>query len=240
MRWVPSTTVVRGRRLSWRAAGHGPALLLVLHDAGGATRAAPVWDELAQDHAVVELDLPGTGGSDPPAGLEGPGALAQLLVDWQRRVLGPGAVVVGSSLGAWFAIELALAGARPCALVLATPAGLAVPSGVLWELYEQVRADRPADIVAAQRYGTAGLAEAAATIFSSEDIATDQLDRARALRVPTTLLWGARDPLVPVAHGDAYAGAIPGARLEVLEGCGHLVVLERPDAVARAVRAVAR
>lgn len=39
--------------------------------------------------------------------------------------------------------------------------------------------------------------------------------------MPTLLLWGSRDPIVPVAHGRAAQRAIPGSRLEVFEGAGH-------------------
>jgi pimeloyl-ACP methyl ester carboxylesterase len=54
--------------------------------------------------------------------------------------------------------------------------------------------------------------------------------------VPTLLLWGeldARSPL-PVAH--QLHRAIPGARLVVIPGCGHVSNLERPDRVNAAVR----
>ncbi|MDQ4128615.1 MAG: alpha/beta hydrolase [Actinomycetota bacterium] len=48
---------------------------------------------------------------------------------------------------------------------------------------------------------------------------------------PTLVIHGAEDRYVPIANAVALAGAIPGARLRVLEDAGHLVFIERPDAV---------
>jgi len=55
------------------------------------------------------------------------------------------------------------------------------------------------------------------------------LERVEALDVPLLVLWGRHDRMVPVEHGRALASAVPGARLEVLEACGHCPQLERPD-----------
>jgi pimeloyl-ACP methyl ester carboxylesterase len=58
------------------------------------------------------------------------------------------------------------------------------------------------------------------------------------IRVPTVVLQGMADRTVPPTAGRRLAAAIPGARLVELEGTGHLVILQRPDAVAAAVREV--
>jgi pimeloyl-ACP methyl ester carboxylesterase len=51
-------------------------------------------------------------------------------------------------------------------------------------------------------------------------------------RTPTLLVWGARDRLIPVAHGVAAQQAIPGSRLEVFEQAGHLPHLSDPPRFA--------
>ncbi|TFV66346.1 UNVERIFIED_ORG: alpha/beta hydrolase [Bacillus sp. AZ43] len=58
---------------------------------------------------------------------------------------------------------------------------------------------------------------------------------ARTLRVPTLVLWGARDKLVDPAMAPRLASVVPDARLEVLERVGHVAMLEAPEATARAV-----
>jgi pimeloyl-ACP methyl ester carboxylesterase len=56
--------------------------------------------------------------------------------------------------------------------------------------------------------------------------ATDRLYLAEAL--PVLIVWGARDPIIPVRHGEDAHQAIPGSRLEIFEDVGHLPQLEAP------------
>ena len=46
--------------------------------------------------------------------------------------------------------------------------------------------------------------------------------------MPVLIVWGARDPIIPVHHGENAHEAIPGSRLEVFDGVGHLPQLEAP------------
>lgn len=54
--------------------------------------------------------------------------------------------------------------------------------------------------------------------------------------IPTLLVWGARDRLIPVAHGVAAQQAIPGSRLEVFESAGHVPHLSDPPRFAALLR----
>jgi pimeloyl-ACP methyl ester carboxylesterase len=56
------------------------------------------------------------------------------------------------------------------------------------------------------------------------------------LPVPTTVLWGEREPLLPVAWSDRLDEFFADVDLRVLPGIGHFAPLEPPDAVANAVR----
>lgn len=56
------------------------------------------------------------------------------------------------------------------------------------------------------------------------------------IAVPTVLLWGERDEVLPRADQEAMVSAIPGARLVVFPDTGHLVLWERPEDVARELR----
>lgn len=57
--------------------------------------------------------------------------------------------------------------------------------------------------------------------------AMDRIYLAQGL--PTLIVWGADDPIIPVAHGHAAHEVIVGSRLEVLEGCGHFPHVEAPQ-----------
>ncbi|MCL9813165.1 alpha/beta fold hydrolase [Natranaeroarchaeum aerophilus] len=66
--------------------------------------------------------------------------------------------------------------------------------------------------------------------FRPDGVRTDYSDRLSELRIPTLLVHGAEDPLVPVEWSETAATSIPDATLEVIERCGHWPPRERPDA----------
>lgn len=238
--------------------------MLYLHDAGADTLASPMFDVLAADHDVAVVDLPGYGRSGPPVGLDDPARIADLLAGWLDALGWPTAVVMGTSLGGWFALELALAHPdRVSALVLCDAAGLQVPQDYLLSLFVEGRAaerteqlirqalvgrlapaDRDLDsmppAVAAAILGpfVQSLAAAAATSWHPATANPRVLGRLGEVSCPTTVLWGERDALIPLAHGRLLAAGIPGARLLVVAGAGHLLALERPEVVVDAVRAL--
>jgi pimeloyl-ACP methyl ester carboxylesterase len=51
----------------------------------------------------------------------------------------------------------------------------------------------------------------------------------RALSLPTLIVWGANDAVVPVAQGEALHGWVKDSRLVILKGAGHPCYLDRPD-----------
>ena len=59
--------------------------------------------------------------------------------------------------------------------------------------------------------------------------------RARSLKLPTLVLWGDRDKLVDPVLAPRLAAVIPDSALQVLEGVGHVAMLEAPEPTARAV-----
>jgi pimeloyl-ACP methyl ester carboxylesterase len=46
--------------------------------------------------------------------------------------------------------------------------------------------------------------------------------------VPLLIVWGARDPIIPVRHGEEAHRALPGSRLEIFDGVGHMPQVEQP------------
>lgn len=61
----------------------------------------------------------------------------------------------------------------------------------------------------------------------------DSHDDLARVRVPTLVMCGRDDPVTPVRDHEAMAAAIPGARLEIIENCGHLSTIEQPESVNR-------
>jgi pimeloyl-ACP methyl ester carboxylesterase len=64
--------------------------------------------------------------------------------------------------------------------------------------------------------------------------ALDRLYLAEAL--PSLIVWGADDPIIPPAHGEIAHRAMPGSRLELIEGAGHFPQVTHPVRVARLLR----
>jgi pimeloyl-ACP methyl ester carboxylesterase len=82
----------------------------------------------------------------------------------------------------------------------------------------------------AVRAGPRSLLRAGLTLLA--DDVTPLLAR---VTVPTLVVWGRLDPLLPVAHGNAIAAGIPGARLAVVEDAAHNVMADRPAEFNRLV-----
>ena len=56
-----------------------------------------------------------------------------------------------------------------------------------------------------------------------------------AVKVPSLVVWGDDDKVVPISAGRRYLGALPDARLEIVKACGHCVDMEQPDTLAKLV-----
>ena len=56
-----------------------------------------------------------------------------------------------------------------------------------------------------------------------------------AASMPTMLLWGSKDRVIPASHAVSAHAEMPGSRLEVIEGAGHFVQLEQPEQVSELI-----
>ena len=115
---------------------------------------------------------------------------------------------LGSTVGSKVARVLGFAGLRPTADVAEVARGYA----------SLVDRDRRAAFLATL-HGVVGT-------HGQRVYAGDRLYLAEGM--PVMIAWGARDPIIPVQHGEDAHAAIPGSRLEVFEGVGHLPQLEAP------------
>ena len=229
--------------------------VVVLHDAGADTLDAPAWGRLAGRVEVVQVLLPGFGDSEPPP----PGADVRWITGLVRDLLGrlwsaPG-VLAGTSLGGWFALETALAHPAAVAhLVLLDAAGLHTPPGYLFGLFAAGQGQDGQDgligplmarhgaadggMPAAAPY-VAGMTAAALHSWNPYVPNPSLLVRCAGLPVPTTVLWGRDDALIPVTHGRALTAALGGCAELVLLSGGHLLAIDAPEEVASRVEAIA-
>jgi 2-hydroxy-6-oxonona-2,4-dienedioate hydrolase len=238
-----------------RTGGSGPPLVY-LHSAVGEGDGLPLLDLLADRFAVVAPMFPGFGASQGIEQVDDMDDAVFHLVDlWDRMGLAA-PVVVGLSLGGWMAAELATRyPERVGRLVLVNPVGLYLKGAEIgdifgrrpWELAADLFADPDfplARMAAAMQHVPAGQLDfALVRPLLQHQAATARLGwdpylhdpklprRLHRVTAPTVVVRGAQDTLVPAAHAEAYAAAIPGARLVVVDGAAHLLAVERPDAL---------
>jgi pimeloyl-ACP methyl ester carboxylesterase len=90
-----------------------------------------------------------------------------------------------------------------------------------------------ADVMAmAERVGLEAFLRQQRAIMGRPD-ARPQL---HSIAVPTLVACGRQDALTPLDRSEAIAGSIPGARLSVIEACGHLSTMERPEQATALLR----
>lgn len=258
---VKMATVYRRAAIGHREAGpaDGPKVLL-LHGIGSNSRAfRRQFPAFAERYHVVAWDAPGYGGSEDPRvpyALDDFAAAAEALLDALRW---PAAHLVGHSFGG--VVAQALYHRNPARVLSLALSDANAGSGSLPEPERSERVRRrlediatlepremarrrapnlvspgaPAELVAeiadvmaqvrAAGYG------AAARVMGATDLRT-QLP---TIAVPTLVIHGEQDTVIGIDTARELAQAIPGARLEILAGAGHLSNQEAPDAYNAAV-----
>jgi pimeloyl-ACP methyl ester carboxylesterase len=220
--------------------GAGPPVVL-LHGLSGSRRwwrfTAPV---LARRFRVHIPELVGFGGSRGAGRQPDVGEMAAVLAAWLEDI-GDGPVrIVGHSMGGQIALHLAAEQRMPDRLVLVGASGLPRPLP-LSEGARLVAAALPPrrwgaptfmPTVAVDALRAGPLALLRATRYLLSDDVRPLLPR---ITCPTLLVWGELDPLIPVAHGEAMARAIPGSRLVVLKDAAHNAMADRPAEFNRLV-----
>jgi len=250
---VPAGDAVRhvdlhGRAVAHRQVGAGPVVLLI-HGLGATMH---VWDHvagvLAERCTVVTVDLPGHGGSAPPAGDYSLGASASVLRDLLDALGHPRVTVVGHSLGGGVAMQFAYQfPERAERLVLVASGGLG-PEINRWlraatlpgaDIVLRLVASRPVTWLrrgsGADRSPTARrtFLRTLRAVVDHRGQAADATDRLYLLdRLPTLLVWGRHDHVIPVAHAERAHAAMPGSRLEVFDHAGHCPHLDDPSRFA--------
>jgi pimeloyl-ACP methyl ester carboxylesterase len=228
--------------------------LLFLHPGIGLDRNAPVIDKLAEHARVIAPSHPGFGNSEQPKAFTTIDDLAYFYLDLLDELDLKDTVVVGVSLGAWIAAEIAIKStARLSHLVLANAVGIKVGARDTRDIVDIFAITEPElnklayfDPKLAERDYKA-MAEADVRIVARNREASARYgwspymhdpklkSRLHRIRIPTLFVWGAADRILTEDYGRAYCAAIPGARFETIARAGHYPHVEQPDAFVRAI-----
>jgi pimeloyl-ACP methyl ester carboxylesterase len=163
--------------------------------------------------------------------------------------------LIGNCFGGWVAAELAVRHPeRVNRLALIGASGLFLPGEPIADLFMEVQARNGRDFSGLRHLMFAHADDAAALALLPDgrvDLAREisrykvmrfcsrvgfsppyfynrkLINRLSRYRGPALVISGAEDHMVPIAHARAYANGLPGARLEILSGCGHSPGIER-------------
>lgn len=251
---VEQTVEVGGARIHLLRGGQGRPVLW-LHSVEGNLGWPAHQRALAREFSVTAPTHPGFGPSERPPWLETIADLARFYL-WfmQEQRLEP-VTLIGHFMGGWLAAEMAVMCPHAIdRLVLVNAAGIKPQQSDIADIFllghdttwrdarvepeqaaefEQLFPARPspeqAELQARNREMSARLCWKP---FMYDPSLPHLLPR---LRVPTLLIWGSEETIVPLECGELYQRAIPNARLEVIDGGGHLPHIERPEQFTRLV-----
>ncbi len=245
---------VGGARVQLLKGGQGKPLL-VLHSIEGNLGWLSCHQSLAQYFTVYAPTHPGFGLSQRPPWLETLSDLAHFYL-WFLQELGLEKVaLMGHFMGGWLAAEMAVKCPHVLErLVLVDAAGIQPKEGEILDVFlygpEETRKLAFLDPQQAPEYqelfGPKPSAEERDLQAQNQEMAVRLCWKPYMynpslpwllprLRLPTLILWGKEDRIVPLECGELYQRAIPGSRLEILEHCGHYPQLERPEEFSRRV-----
>ena len=251
--FTEETISIAGGNLQVYKGGSGEPLL-VLHGAGGNAGPRRYAQALAEKFTVYLPSHPGYGKSDRPGWVETMQDLACFYTWYQEQEGLENVRAIGFSMGGWLAAEmLTMTGHAFSKVMLVGAAGIKPNDGEITDIFiispQQVRDlvyHDPAQVPEwDELFGTAPTPEQA------------EGDREMAIRltwrpymhnprlpaklgrvsVPTHIVWGEQDGLVPVECAGLYQQALAGSGVTVIPNCGHSPQIEKPDEFVRAALA---
>jgi pimeloyl-ACP methyl ester carboxylesterase len=251
------TVAVFGQKIAYYDAGTGPVVVLV-HGFGSEARFdwGNVILPLAAHHRVIALDQIGFGASDKPLIDYSIQTYVDFLGEFLRTLKVREFTLVGESLGGWisalYTIETlgpankgAYALPRPGRLVLEDAAGMvplkatlrtAPVSGTLEDAKgvaivfhdkSRVTDEFVRETFEMKLKANDGFAQR--SLVENPKLDSEVLSgRLGGITIPTLVVWGGNDEIVPLDQGRSYAAGIAGAKLAIVPECGHAPSIEKP------------
>lgn len=231
-------------------AGHGKPLLF-LHGSRGLEGPTPFFGALAELFDCIAPEHPGFGGGELPAWLDNVADLAHFYFEFIADQGLRDVHLVGYDLGGWIAAEMAVRNSSALAsLTLIGAQGIHVPGVPTADTFllsnEQLLRDTFHDEGAASAWAareketlddTAQLVnkQAAARLTWNPRGHDPHLGKwLHRIDVPTLVVWGDEDKLLPREYGRSWQQRVPRAQLASIAGCGHAPHLEKHGEVVAA------
>jgi pimeloyl-ACP methyl ester carboxylesterase len=234
------TIEIVGTKLRYREAGAGPPVLF-LHGAEGDSW-SPLLDALSAQHRVISPEHPGFGRAPIPAWMTNTGDLAYFYLDVLQALGLRDVHLVGHCIGGWIAAEMAIRNTqRLASLTLLAPAGVESRDASIDDIFawgpeefarrqfhdpklaadwQAAQAKLDIDIILQNRTGLARLAW-------NPRLHSPQLPQwLHRIDVPTLLIWGENDRVIPLACHQPYLRKINNAKFVSIPNTGHALPIE--------------
>ncbi len=229
--------------------------LVFLHSGEGLAFCDPFLSLMSASYRVIAPSHPGFGHTDLPAPYRAIDDLAYFYLDLFDHLKLRDAILVGASFGGWIAAEIAIRStAHLSHLVLTGALGVRHSEDEVAVEIQDIFTQHPDD-VARKSYVDPDKWRRNADDLSDDELGVIARNREslalfgwmpymynpllkrwlHRIRIPTLVLWGERDDIVSSDYGRAYAGAIPGARFEIIKGAAHHAAVEQHAQFAAAV-----
>lgn len=249
---------IDGSKIRYIKTGSSKKNLVLIHGLGAsAERWAPVFPYLEKHYNVIVPDLIGFGYSDKP-NTDYTAEFFAKFVSSFVETLGLGrTAIMGSSLGGQIAVEYAAANQQYVdRLILVSPAGAmkqstpALDAYVMAALYPDAETAKNAftmmtgnnknvnqniidEFVQRMRLPNAKFAFMS-TLLGLKN-APEITTRLEKILVPTLVVWGELDPVIPVKYAETFVREIRDCRFYQMENCGHTPYVEDPENFAKLV-----
>ena len=243
------TIHIGGESIYYAARGDGGAPIVLIHGAGSNHL---VWNSqlaaLAGTTRAYALDLPGHGRSGG-GGRSASRGYADLVCSFLDALSLDRAIIAGHSMGGTIAQTLGLENPdRVLGLVLAgtgarlrvLPAFLEGSVSDFANIAHQFNAAEfaPNSDERLRKLSEQQLLACDPLVFHNDLVACNSFDalaRVSEISVPTLVICGAQDWMTPVKYSQYLASKIPNAQLRLIEGAGHMLMIEKPDEFSRAL-----
>jgi pimeloyl-ACP methyl ester carboxylesterase len=254
--WRQEKVQVAGTELTFIKGGSGRPLL-VLHEELG----HPGWlrwhSELAREHELLIPIQPGFAGTQRVEWIANIRDLAGFYGRVVRELKLAPVDVVGFSTGGWIAAEMAAQNAAQFhRMALVAPAGIRPPSGEIMDIFTVTARSYLAATVLDQdktpEFNKLYGGERTPEQFEAFEDARTEIARLAwepylfspslpkllegVANLPTLIVWGKQDPVIPVSVGEAYQKAIAGSRIAIINHCGHRVEIENTEEFVKLLR----
>ena len=243
---------IDGNKIRYLESGDSKRTLVLVHGLGASSeRWGKVIPIFAKHFRVVVPDLIGFGHSDKPLVDYTP----EFFLDFLEKFFAACGIdhpsIIGSSLGGQLSAEYASLHSHSIEkLVLVSPAGAmkqstpALDAYIMAALYpndqsaknafemmeasgEEVGAEIVNGFVERMRLPNAKLAFMSTVLgLKNSELITSKLP---SISVPTLIIWGSKDPVIPITYADDFVSSIQDCRFFRMDGCGHTPYVQDPS-----------